>query len=183
MATNGLRVVSSSMPFSEQSQGYQPSFTEMLKQQANEKQVAYQELQHQQRRLAFEMERIKTYIEHLNGLLEVEGLPPIKLREANLTSPIGQPGNRSKDMPLRRSEWEGYSLPEAVEAILAKTNAPHHADVLVERIYEISTLTERKRAKHSLVSTLRQGALQGKWQSLGGNKYLGVQRQESLKLT
>jgi hypothetical protein len=156
----------------------------MLRCQAEQKQAEYGQLQHQQKRIAFELAKIKKYIEHLNGLLEVEGLPTISLRDSTSTSTsvIGRPGNRSKDMPLRRPEWDGFSLPEAISDILDESDEDYHADILVERIYEIQTPAEHKRAKQSLVSTLRQGDRNGKWLARGGNKYRGIKKQRSLQL-
>lgn len=153
---------------------YSIPFTDMLRRKAHDKQSEFDRLLHEQRRIKLQLQKIKDYITHLNGLLEVEGISPISLRDTSDATGFAKPGNRSKNMPLRKSEWDGMSLSAVVERILSESDEVYHADVLVERVYEIETEAGRKRAKHSLVGTLRQGVKAEKWQGFPGNKYQGL---------
>lgn len=152
--------------------GTQLSFQTSLRQQARDKAAEYSRLLHEYKRMALQLERAKTYAEKLNGLLEAEGLPQIRLEDpSQQDNLLKRPGNRSKDMPLRKAQWEGYSLPQATAEILESVNGSLHADDLILRIYEIETDKDKQKAKHSYVSTLRQGVTKGLWRSLGKNVY------------
>lgn len=147
------------------------SFADSLRRRAEEKQAEHLRLLHEQGRIALQLERCSAYIEHLNGLLEVEGLPRIHLRQATDRTGFARPGNRSKDMPLRKAQWEGQSLQDAIEQILDSSLEIMHADVLAHDIYEIENQADRRKAKRTLVSTLRQGAKAGRWRTIPGNRY------------
>lgn len=150
-------------------------FLDSLRRQAEAKRKEYHNLLHQQSRISLSLERAKAYIQSLNSILEAEGQPRVQLREAGQTNTVGKPGNRGKDMPLRRVEWEGWTLVEIVESILDQTPDPIHVDQIIPLIYEIDKTGDKKKAKQSLVSTIRRGAEDGKWASLGRNIYQGKQ--------
>ena len=152
----------------------QGSFADVLRGRAEEKQAEYIRLVHEQMRIGIRLEGIKSYIQNLNGLLQAEGLPIIHLRDSSTTGGVGKPGNRSKDMPLRKPEWEGMSLLRIAGTILNQSSDAIHADVLVPLIFEIENPLQHKKAKHSLVSTLRNGAKEGLWEALPKNQYRGV---------
>ena len=149
----------------------QMSFGEALRQQAAEKQREYAALVHENKKLAVRLERCKAYVANLNNLLVAHGLSPIQLLEPTRRGGVGRPGNRAKDMAVRRAEWEGMSLTEVISSILDESNETMHANALVDRIYEIESDKDRARAKHSLVGTLRAGARKGLWEGLPKNRY------------
>ncbi|MDO8531648.1 MAG: hypothetical protein Q7T26_05710 [Dehalococcoidia bacterium] len=149
----------------------QTTFEEALLQQAAEKQREYSQLVHEAKRVTLRLEKCKAYVQQLNSLLVAHNLSPIQLHELTPKGGVGKPGNRSKDMPVRRAEWEGMSLTQIVSSILGETDEVMHANALVERIYEIDNDRDRLRAKHSLVGTLRAGARNELWEGLPRNKY------------
>lgn len=158
-------------------------FVETLQGRAEEKRTEYLQLLHEQKRVALHLERIKAYIQALNSLLEAEGQSKVQLREPSNTNGVGKPGNRSKDMPLRKPEWEGMGLSDIVETILGETNDDLHADGIVDHIYEAESETDKRKAKRSLVSTLRIGAKDGRWAALGQNRYQGKPKRHLASLT
>ncbi|MDO8751839.1 MAG: hypothetical protein Q7K03_11980 [Dehalococcoidia bacterium] len=152
----------------------QGSFADVLRERADVKQAEYMGLMHEQMRISIRLEGIKSYIQSLNGLLQAEGLAIIHLRDSSATSGVGKPGNRSKDMPLRKPEWDGMALLQIAGTILSRSSGAIHADVMVPLIFEVESAPQHKKAKHSLVSTLRAGAKKGLWEALPKNQYRGV---------
>ena len=159
--------------------GTMSSFEELLRGRAEDRKGAYLRLVHEQKRIAVKLARLKTSIEHLNGVLQDEGLPTIRMQTPS-DGGFARPGNRSDATPLRKAEWEGMSLTDIAGVILNETPEILHADVLIRRVYEIETPAEAKKAKHSFVSTLRTGAKKGLWKTHPKNRYqgLGVIQQE-----
>lgn len=147
-------------------------FIIQVRERAHSKAEEIKQLLHEQKRLEMLVERGKKYLDQLNAFLEAEGQRPELLKESPKVSPVGKPGNRAKDFPIRKAEWEGMSLFEAVKAILeASPNDIQHADVIAHKVYEIQTPTDLRRVKQSLVSTLRNGVKRGLWEGLKRNKY------------
>lgn len=149
------------------------TFSDALRRRAEDLRVDYGRLQQEQKRIAVQIERLKAYIMHLNGLLDAEGIEPIRLGEPKATTGFARPGNRSKDMPMRKPQWDNVTLTDAIDSILSERSDALHADMLVALIYDISTPAEKRRAKHSLVSTLRQGVKAGRWEGLPKNRFRG----------
>ena len=147
------------------------SFTDSLRLQAESKRKEYNQLLHDQNRIVLNLDRIKEYIQSLNGLLEAEGQPKVQLRDDKNANAVGRPGNRSKNMPVRKAQWGGMTLYDIVEAILDSTSGDIHVDQVIPNIYEIETQKDKKMAKQSLVSTMMRGAKDKKWIALGQNKY------------
>ena len=147
-------------------------FIFQVRERAHSKAEEIKQLVHEQRRTEMLIERAKRYLDQLNAFLEAEGQRPELLKESPRVSPIGKPGNRAKDFPIRKAEWEGMSLFEAVKAILETSpNEIQHADEIANKVYEIQTPKDLRRVKQSLVSTLRNGAKKGLWEGLKRNKY------------
>ena len=153
------------------------SFQDIIRARALEKQREYLSLIHEQKRIAVRIERLKASMEHWNNVLEDEGVPTIPMREPP-EGGFARPGNRSKDMPLRKAEWEEMSLTDAVQSILSQTDQTLHADTLVHLVYEIETQAEFKKAKHSLVSSLRSGAKNNLWKAEAKNHYRSIDDQQ-----
>ncbi len=157
------------------------SSIEALRRLSKDKEEQYRNLIYHGNLIAYQLNQVKEYIQHLNGLLAIEGLPTITLSELSGKPGVGKPGNRSKDMPPRKAEWAGMSLVGAVKIILAGENREFHADEIVQRIYETHTRAEKKKAKQSLVSTLRvggkirAGGKNAEWKTLPKNKYKSLE--------
>ncbi len=147
-------------------------FIIQVRERAQNKVEEINKLLHDQRRIEMLIERAKKYLNQLNAFLEAEGQRPALLKESPNVSPVGKPGNRAKDFPIRKVEWEGMSLFEAVKAILeASPNEIQHADVIAHKVYEIQNPKDLRRVKQSLVSTLRNGIKRGLWEGMKRNKY------------
>ena len=151
-------------------------FVDRVRRQAEAKAKEYYELQHEERRVAQSLERTRNYIDSLNAFLDAEGEPKVRLRDQMQASNVGKPGNRSKDMPLRYPKWEGMRLVDIVEKLLEEASGSLHADDVVAGIYELARPTDLRKAKHSLVSTLRKGVKDGNWEALGKNQYRSKSR-------
>ena len=147
-------------------------FIIQVRERARKKVEEIKNLIHDQKYIEMQIERARKYLNQLNAFLEAEGQRPALIKESPNVSPVGKPGNRAKDFPIRKMEWEGMSLFEAVKAILeASPNEIQHADVIAHKIYEIETQKDLRRVKQSLVSTLRQGIKKGLWEGLEKNRY------------
>ncbi|MGD1119020.1 MAG: hypothetical protein ABR886_05985 [Dehalococcoidales bacterium] len=152
--------------------GSNTEFASSVKQRAEEKAAEYHNLLHEQQRIEMLLERIRKYIDKLNSVLEAEGQSPIVLREPKSGSIVAKPGNRAKDFPIRKVQWEGMTLFDIVHSILnASPTQILHADVIAHQVYEIQNKKDLQRVKRSLVSTLRRGAKDGRWDFVPRNKY------------
>jgi len=149
-------------------------FVAEVKRRAEVKVAEYYQLLHEQRRTELRLESIKKYIGHLNNFLAGEDEQPVILKEIPKGSPVGKPGNRAKDFPLRKPEFEGMTLDEIIKTILDKSpNEIYHGDVIAYKIYEIQSKSDLIKVRRSLVSTLRRGAKKGLWEFVPRNKYKG----------
>jgi hypothetical protein len=147
-------------------------FVKQLRDRAQKKAEEYYGFLHEQERISVQLERAKTYLNKLNSFLEEEGQIPIPLKELRKGSGVGKIGNRAKDFPVRKIEWAGMTLDEIVKAILEVTpNETYHVDIIAHKIYEIQSEIDLKRVKQSLVSILKKGAHDGKWEALKRNRY------------
>jgi hypothetical protein len=149
------------------------TFVTQVRMRAKDKAEEITKLRHDQHKIEMQMERATQYLDQLNTFLASEGQRPELVRDLSKGSVVGKPGNRAKDFPVRKAEWEGMSLFEAVKAVLETTpTEPQHADVIAHMIYEIESPMDLRRVKASLVSTLLRGAKEKKlWEFVGGNKY------------
>lgn len=158
-------------------------FVEAAAKKAQEKRQEYTQLLHEQKRIALRLEKCKNYLENLNNILGHEGLEKIALKESSQQSGIGKPGNRAPDMPVRKPEWATMSLADAASMILSESSEALHVDVIATKIYELESPFDKKKAKRSLVSTLRSGKKRGLWLGLGKNRYQRKEPQAALQLS
>ncbi|MCH8909261.1 MAG: hypothetical protein IH867_00815 [Chloroflexi bacterium] len=156
------------------------TFQEALLVQAGTMQEQVDSANRQLVRAQREIDRLKSYVDNLNALLESEGLAKVSLRDPVGGRVIGKAGNRSPNMPQRKPEYEGMSLEDAIETVLNELQDETHADVLVERVYEISTELDKKHGKRSLTSSARSGAKKGRWEAIPGNLYRAKQPEMQL---
>lgn len=148
------------------------SFVEQLRERTKRNVEEYYRLLHEEERIRVQRERTKIYVEHANSLLESEGQAPIVLKEPKQGTGVGKIGNRAKDFPVRRPEWEGKTLDEIIKSIVgANPNENYHVDVIAHRVYEIQSEVDVRRVKQSLVSILKKGAQRGLWVALPKNHY------------
>ena len=152
--------------------GNDVDFVNQARQRAEAKAIEYRQLDHEEKRIVMLKERVKKYIEQLNSFIESEGQTPVRLMTSPIGSIVGRPGNRTKDFPLRKMEWEGMTLDEIIQSIL--TTSPDeifHANILCHKIYEIKSDAELHKVKRSLVSNLRRGVKRGMWEAIPRNRY------------
>ena len=105
------------------------------------------------------------------------------MKETGIRSGVGKPGNRAKDLPIRRAEWEGLTINEIISNILdSSPDIVLHADEIAGKVYEVQSTIDLDRVKKNLVTSLRRGAKKGMWQALKRNKYKSklAARQEML---
>jgi len=129
-------------------------------------------LLHQQKGIVMQIERAKAYLEQLNAFLEAEGRAPVLLSEPRPTNNVGTPGNRSKQKPLRKIEWEGMSLMAIVQEIVdSSPNEVHNTERTLPKIFEIKSPTDRAMVIRDVRSTFQLGARQGRWERTGRGSY------------
>ena len=131
----------------------------------------YYDLKHKRAGIDVALEKTKAYIDKLNVLLVSEGQQPIRIDVSLTGSIVRKPGNRAKDYPVRRVEWEGMPIRIIIGKILGEAHKPLHADDIGRRIYEVQADTDLKRVKPSLVSQLHRGSKMGHWEAVGRNTY------------
>jgi hypothetical protein len=129
-------------------------------------------LLHQQKGIVMEIERAKAYLEKLNSFLVSEGHSPVLMTEPRPTANVGTPGNRSKQKPLRKIEWEGKSLMEIVQEIIdSSPEEAHNAERTIAKIFEIKNPADRLMVMHDVRSTLQAGSRQERWDRVGRGLY------------
>ena len=158
-------------------------FGKALRVKAEALQGDYDRLRQIIARAEYDLERLKTYAEHMNELLKIEGENPVRLVDGSSGTGFAKPGNRAKNMPPRKSVFEGMSIGRAIERVLSTAPGAIHADVLVRAIYDVKTKEELNIAKRSLVSTARTGAKKRLWHALPGNRYQAKSAQRELAAT
>jgi hypothetical protein len=146
-------------------------FAATVVKQINEKKGEYRDLKHKKQLIDVELERIQASIARLNAVLVGEGQKPIPLDTAVEGSVVRRPGNRAKDYPVRRVEWEGMPIRLIIKQILAESLNAMHGDDIARKVYEIQSDIDLKRVKPSLVSQLHRGSKLGWWEATGHNTY------------
>jgi hypothetical protein len=147
-------------------------FASQVRIRAEEKAKEYMARAHEIRRLEVLQVRTKDYVEQLNRFLEAEGQRPVLLKESHTISGVGKPGNRSKDMPVRKVEWEGMSMNEIVGRVLNATpDVTYHYTEIAPKIYEIYSDLDLRKVAKNLRSTLQRGVKDGLWERTGRAKF------------
>jgi hypothetical protein len=123
------------------------------------------------RQVAVDIDRFTRRLSKLNDVLRELNRETVELPlDDEPSTLIGTPGNRSETMPARRPEFAQLRLADAVDIILADRDRLH-ADNLVRLIFDIGDRRQLTTAKRSLVSTLAQGAKQGRYIRVAPNTY------------
>jgi hypothetical protein len=147
-------------------------FTAQLRERTQKKANEYTELLHERQRIDVLIERTKKYVEQLNSFLVAEGQPEITLKEPRSGSFVGKPGNRSKQLPARKIEWEGMSINEIVQSILnTSPNKKYHPADLAPKIYEIEHESDLRMVIPNLRLMLQRGARAGLWDRIARANY------------
>ncbi len=149
--------------------GNNVAFLLQLHMRAQQKAKEYAELLHEHQRLEMRIERAKGYIEQLNSFLRAEGQEPIPLKvTAGSRSGVGKPGNRSKEFPVRKVQWEGMTINQIVERILsASPEVSFHPKEIAPLIYEIESESDLHIVMRNMRSTMQSGARKGRWERTG----------------
>lgn len=147
-------------------------FLLQLHMRGQQKAKEYVELSHERQRLDMKIERVKAYVEHINTFLEDEDQPLISLKEAQPRGTVGRPGNRSKELPVRKIQWEGMSINEIIERILdASPGVSFHPKEVAPVIYEIQSDTDLRMVMRNVRSSMQSGARKGLWERTGRAKF------------
>ena len=155
----------------------QEAYLVALEVKAREKQERLAALRREQKRIAAELELTSDYLQHLTRLLEAEGQTAVAIPQEAHKGGIGRPGNRAEGMPLRKVEWKNMSLSQIAREVLAQSKNPLPLNQLAHRIYEIHSTDDLRRAKRTLVSTMRLGVKRGRWQSPTQGHYQSISGQ------
>lgn len=148
------------------------AFVIQLRIRAEEKAKEYGELLHEKRRIEMQLERTKNYVAQLNAFLEAEGRRPVIIREERPGSTVGKPGNRSKEMPLRKSEWELLAMNDIIAIILNQSpTVVYHPKQVAPLIYEIQSDADLRMVERNVRSTMQRGAREGRWDRVGRAKF------------
>ncbi len=144
-------------------------FLLQLSMRAEQKAKEYVELLHEQERLAMRIERTKVYLEQLNSFLRAEGQAPIHLKTtAGSRRGVGQPGNRSPKLPIRKIQWDGMTINEIIERILTTSlDASLHPKEVASLIYEIRSDSDLSMVIRNVRSSMQRGAREGLWEKTG----------------
>jgi hypothetical protein len=152
--------------------GNNEQFVSEVLNRAKQKAKDITNLLHQQKGIVMEIERANTYLEQLNTFLKAEGQVPVSISEIRPATTKGTPGNRSKQKPLRKIDWEGMSLMAIIQDILDSTpNESHNAERTLTKIFEIKSPADRLMVLHDVRSTLQTGSRQGRWNRVGRGLY------------
>jgi hypothetical protein len=148
-------------------------FLLQLNMRAQQKAKEYVELVHERQRLEMRIERTKEYIEQLNIFLRAEGQQPVLIKEVPIVgSIVGKPGNRAKDFPIRKVQWEGLTINEIIERILnTSPDMAFRPSEIAAGVYEIESDTDLKMVMHNMRSYMQRGARDGKWERVGRGKF------------
>ncbi|MFC2032658.1 hypothetical protein ACFLUS_04800 [Chloroflexota bacterium] len=148
-------------------------FLLQLHMRAETKAKEYTELLHECQRLEMRIERTKGYLEQLNSFLKAEGQAPVTLKVAtSSTGSVGKPGNRSKELPVRKVLWEGMTVNQIIESVLnASPTVSFHPTEVSTLIYEIESEADMKMVVRNVRSTMQRGARDGLWDRTGRAKF------------
>lgn len=164
------------------------AFLLQLHMRAQQKSKEYAELLRERQRLEMLIERTKLYIEHLNSFLKAEGQEAVTVKAMlnNKGSVVGKPGNRAKDFPLRKAQWEGMGINEIVGQILnASPSTSFHCTDMAKLVYEIESDRDLKRVMRNVRTALQRGVRDGLWQRVDRGRYKAkvIERQGELVRT
>ena len=137
---------------------------EALAQLAQDKLAQLAALLEQERHLQYKITRLREYIEKLNPLLQLEGLPEISsIRKRN--TGFAKPGNKNAKTPPRKALFDGMSLSDG--AVLVISQRPGHdvyIDTVAEEIFDFSPSDSSARniVKRSLGTSLANAVKEGR---------------------
>jgi hypothetical protein len=147
-------------------------FTSQVRIQARAKANEIRDMEQEIRRLEVKVERAKEYFKKLNSLLELEGQGIVAMRELKIGSGVGKPGNRSKNMPVRKVQWEGMSLNEIISRILKTSpDVSFHPKEVAPMIYEIQSETDLSMVMKNVRTIMQRGVRDVLWERTGRSKF------------
>lgn len=127
------------------------------------------ELLHERQRIDVRIKRAKDYFEKLNTFLTSEGQKPISISLVPQTgNPVGKPGNRSKEFPIRKIAWDGMSINQIIKHILGSSpNVSFNPKSVTKEIYEIQSDSDLRLVIRNIRSYLQRGDRDGLWEKTG----------------
>jgi hypothetical protein len=142
-----------------------PDLRAALAAEAQHKRDEWRALVAERRRLETTMASLRQYLDVLNPMLRTHGVDPVDVADAAPKTGVGfaTPGNRAKNMPPRRPEYQDTSITRAVEGLL-QDGRVMHVDDMVREIYELHNDREFHAAKQSVASTAASWAKRGRWE-------------------
>lgn len=137
-------------------------FASQLRTKALEIVYLITEIQQDIKRKQVELERNKNRLEKINSLLEFEDEKPVSLTGRPEIST--RAGNRKKDYPVRKIQWEGLSVNGIVSRILNENiNKAYHYTDLAPEIYEIKSDLDLDKVATNLRSVMQKGIKAKLW--------------------
>lgn len=147
-------------------------FISLLRQRAQHKVDELAQLEHDLHRIEVQIERTKAYVQKLNAFLESEEELPIPLKQVSKGTGVGKVGNRSKEFPVRKVQWEGMTMNEIVASILnASPNKIFQSSDIVPLVYEIQSDKDMRLVSDTTRSVMQKGKRAGLWAKAGYGKY------------
>lgn len=139
-------------------------FIRQLQSRREQKAREYVETSQQLKRLEVEQERAKEYLEMVDSLLEAEGVTPRPLKESLPVRTHGKTGNREKDMPVRKAQWEEMSVNQIIQHVLdASPNLSYHPAEMAREIYEIQSEVDLNKVLRNVRSAMQKGQRKELW--------------------
>jgi hypothetical protein len=147
-------------------------FIRLLRQRIEAKISELATFEHDSRRILVQIERLKENIEKLNAVLESEGEDIIPMKRPLASVGVGKIGNRSKEFPLRKTQWDGMTVNEIVSKILESApNSTFKANEIIPLIYEIQTNIDIQKVTSTMRSVMQKGERANLWVRTGRGKY------------
>lgn len=154
------------------SQNPEGGFALQVRVHAQAKADEIRELEQEIKRLEVKVARTKAYFDKLNSFLELEGQRPVLVKQVGATGGVGKPGNRAKDLPVRKVQWAGMGLFDIVDRVLnAAPDEAYQPQDAASQIYEIHSDTDLHRVIKNVRSTMQRGARSGRWVRVGRGKF------------
>ena len=148
------------------------TFTAAARDQATAKKQQIEHLREKQQELQRQIEQEQRILDALTELLrslgcddvgDLDDSPQTVVQSESTGTGFAVPGNRSEDMPLRRTQYQEISIGDAVEGLLRNTRQPMHSNDLARAIFHIKGQEDLTRVRGTMNSTLAIGVKRGRW--------------------
>lgn len=149
------------------------SFVDQLILRLQQKEIDYNELLQESRRIERDTVRIQEYIDQLKNFIRGEGrTPPVSKVITVVRSGVGKTGNRSKAYPLRKIQWENMTINQIIGSVLSVTpEATYHPTEMANETYEINTDSDLRKVLPNMRSSMQKGARDGLWENASRGRF------------